>query len=333
MAAPAERSPRRQLIWNIFKTLLALSLIAYVLSKTDASQLAGLRGRISWPWFFADLILFLLLTVIKAAQYHALISQEAPYRRVLNIVILQNAISNFVAASAGIASYLTLMKAEEGVKLRKGATSFLVAKFGDLLAVGLFLGLTTALLDGQAPFLRKVAAFLLLCILLAAAVFLLTVLLRQRFIGMVRGLLERSRLLRLPAVQRGMDAMQFLADQKDSAILHTLRVGIAYSLLYMAVTLAWSYCNLRVFSMVQPLNTVGFVNALMQLISWIPIQVFGGLGVTETTLVYLFGQFGVPQADMAAVSIGQRLLFYVLSLLVLSYLPLSGLLARERMPA
>lgn len=331
--AAAKTSPRRQLIWNIFKTILALALIGYVISKTDLSQLAGLRQRISWLWLLIDLILFLLLTVIKAAQYHALISQEAPYRRVLNIVILQNAITNFVAASAGIASYLTLMKAEEGIKLRKGVASFLVAKFSDLLAVGLFLGVTTALLGGQAPLLREAAIVLLTCIVLAVAVFLMTVLLRHQFIGVARSLLERTRLLRLPALQKGLEAVQFLADQEGGAILRTLRLGIAFSMLYMAVTLAWAYCNLRVFSFVLPLNTVGFVNALMQLISWVPIQIFGGLGVMETTQVYLFSQFGVPQGAMAAVSLGQRLLFYILSLLVLAYLPLSSLFLREPKPA
>jgi len=333
MTTPAERPPRRTLLWNIFKTILALFLICFVLSKTDLTQIAGLGGRVSPGWLLIDLVLFIALTLIKTGQYHALTGGAAPYPRVLNIVILQNAVSNFVAGSAGIASYLTLMKAEQGVKLRKGAVSFLIAKMGDLLAVGIFLAATTALVGAQVPVLRDLAVVLLLGIAAAVGICLLSIFLRQRFVGLLRSMLQRIHFLGLPPVQKGMEALQFLADQKEGAIFRSLRLGIAYSLAYMAVTFAWSYCNLRVFSVIIPWSVVGFVNSLMQLLSWIPIQVFGGLGVTETTLVYLYGGFGVPQPEMAAVSIGLRLLLYVLNLVVLAYLPLGGLLLQSRRPA
>jgi uncharacterized membrane protein YbhN (UPF0104 family) len=333
MTTPAGRSSRGALLWNIFKTILALALIGLVFSKTDLAQLAGLAGRVSPGWLLLDLVLFIALTLIKTGQYHALTGREVQYGRLLNIIILQNAVSNFVASSAGIASFLTLMKAEQGIKLRTGAASLVIAKMGDLLAVALFLALTTALAGGQVPVLRDLAILLLLGITLAVGVFLLTIFLRQRFIGLLRSVLASIHLLRLPLVQKGVEALQFLADQEDGVIFRSLRLGSAYSLVYMAVTFAWSYCNLRVFSVVIPWNVVGFVTALMQLISWVPIQVFGGLGITETTLVYLYGSFGLPQPEMAAVSIGLRLLLYFLSLVVLAYVPLSGLLLRGRKPA
>jgi uncharacterized membrane protein YbhN (UPF0104 family) len=333
MTTPAGRSSRGALLWNIFKTILALALIGLVFSKTDLGQLAGLAGRVSPGWLLLDLVLFIALTLIKTGQYHALTGREVQYGRLLNIIILQNAVSNFVASSAGIASFLTLMKAEQGIKLRTGAASLVIAKMGDLLAVALFLALTTALAGGQVPVLRDLAILLLLGITLAVGVFLLTIFLRQRFIGLLRSVLAAIHLLRLPLVQKGVEALQFLADQEDGVIFRSLRLGSAYSLVYMAVTFAWSYCNLRVFSVVIPWNVVGFVTALMQLISWVPIQVFGGLGITETTLVYLYGSFGLPQPEMAAVSIGLRLLLYFLSLVVLAYVPLSGLLLRGRKPA
>ena len=70
---------------------------------------------------------------------------------------------------------------------------------------------------------------------------------------------------------------------------------------------------------------VVFPNAFVQLISWVPIRVFGGLGISETSLVYLFGVFGLPAGQMAAMGIGLRLILYGFTLLVLSYLPLSAL--------
>jgi uncharacterized membrane protein YbhN (UPF0104 family) len=70
-----------------------------------------------------------------------------------------------------------------------------------------------------------------------------------------------------------------------------------------------------------------FANTLMQLVSYLPIQVFGGLGLTESSMLYFLSFFSLPQAELAAVLIGNRLLFYLENLLVLIYLPLHSLLS------
>ena len=98
-------------------------------------------------------------------------------------------------------------------------------------------------------------------------------------------------------------------------------LGAAFSLVYMAVTMAWIYASLRTFSFEIGILPVIFVNIFMQLISYLPIQVFGGLGVNETTSLYLYGIFGFPQTELAAVLIATRLLFYLTNLAVLLYLP------------
>jgi uncharacterized membrane protein YbhN (UPF0104 family) len=64
----------------------------------------------------------------------------------------------------------------------------------------------------------------------------------------------------------------------------------------------------------------------MQFISIIPIQIFGGLGVSELTLVYLFSLFGVTQVDIPAIVVALRALFYLFNLAVLVYLPVDALL-------
>ena len=102
-------------------------------------------------------------------------------------------------------------------------------------------------------------------------------------------------------------------------------IGILFSLVYLAVTMLWLYASLQAFSFDTGILPVVFVNVLMQLVSYLPIQVFGGLGVTETTMLYFYGFFNFPQTELAAVLIGNRLLFYLTNLAVLLYLPLHAL--------
>jgi len=78
-----------------------------------------------------------------------------------------------------------------------------------------------------------------------------------------------------------------------------------------------------------PASVLIFVNSWIQLISWIPIQVFGGLGVMETSQVYLYGLFGIPAAQMATVSVGLRVTLYLFNLISLLYLPSQAFFRRK----
>lgn len=123
-------SSQRFSFWNIAKIILALLLAWFVLSKTDLTQLFVLRERISLPRLAAVIVLYFSLTLLKALQYYFLIGRRADYPRVLNIVVVQKTISNFIATSAGIASHLALFRVEQGVKVSRAALAFVLAKSG-----------------------------------------------------------------------------------------------------------------------------------------------------------------------------------------------------------
>jgi len=72
-----------------------------------------------------------------------------------------------------------------------------------------------------------------------------------------------------------------------------------------------------------------FIISLIQLLSIIPIQVFGGLGVYEVTSLYLYGLFSISRPEIVPVIISSRIYLYLLNLLLLLYLPLDSRLGRE----
>jgi len=329
MAEETQNPPLSKRLWNIFKILLAVVLIVFVFSKTNFADVIGLLKKLSPLWLGISFVLFCMLTLIKSYQYYLLNGRQAPYARVLYVVIMQNAISNFIAGGAGIASYLTMLSVDEGVKFRKVLSAFVVAKVGDLLSVWIILFASSVLLWDQIGAVKYAVIFLLVAILGAVIVFVLAALLRQKFVSLVKAILAWMKLDRISLVQRGVDFLQLFAEQDSQLVLQTMFTGLIYSLVYMVVTLFWFYANIRAYSLDFPFSVVTFVNAFIQLISWVPIQVFGGLGVSETSLVYLFGIFGLPTAQIAAMGIGLRILLYVFTLVVLLYLPLSILFDRQ----
>lgn len=320
-------------VWNILKIVLAILLIWFVFSKTNFPEVAGLVRQLSLPWLVLGLVLFCSLTLLKTFQYYLLTGRQAPYARVLYVVITQNAVSNFIAGGAGIASYLTMLSVDEGVRFRKALSSFIIVKMGDLLAVWAVLFVTALALWPRIEGIRSAVIVLLAAIMAVVIAFLAAVIGRQKFVQFVSALTRALKLDHFSLIGRGVEMLTAIAEQESRLMVRALLTGLVFSLIYMTVTLFWYYSNIRAYSLVFPFVTVSFVNAFLQLISWVPIQVFGGLGVSETSSVFLFGLFGMPAAEIAAMAIGLRAILYGSTLVVLSYLPLSGLLSAKRKSA
>jgi hypothetical protein len=136
-------------IWNISKYVLAILLVWFVFSKTSLTDIVDLFKRISLPWLGLSFVLFFLMTMMKALQYHLLSGRQTPYARLLSSVVIQNAITNFIATGAGIASYLTMFTVDEGVGLRRAAATFMIAKIGDLIVVWSLLLISSIFVWGQ----------------------------------------------------------------------------------------------------------------------------------------------------------------------------------------
>ena len=322
-------SKKSGFVWNATKILLAIALVGFIYSKTSINDIIDLFRYVSFLWLAISFILFFLMTMMKAIQYYMLSGRQAPYPRVLSIVVVQNVITNFIATGAGIASYLTMFTVDEGVKLRRAVATFIIAKVGDLVIVWSLLLASDLLLWNRIPVLGFATLVVLVIIPLAIGVFIALIILRQKFVGGMRSLAEHLQLERFSFAQRGFEILQFLADQDRSMVFGLLQTAAICSLFYMALTMAWVYASLRAFSITIPASALIFVNSWIQLISWLPIQVFGGLGVMETSQVYLYNLFGIPAAQMATVSVGLRVILYLFNLISLLYLPSQAFLRRK----
>jgi uncharacterized membrane protein YbhN (UPF0104 family) len=95
------------------------------------------------------------------------------------------------------------------------------------------------------------------------------------------------------------------------------------------VTYLWTYANLSIFHLRLGMMSVVFVSVMLQLASYFPIYVFGGLGITETTALYFWRLFEVPETTLASTLLGIRVVFYLFNLIPLIYLPLYSAFLRQ----
>jgi uncharacterized membrane protein YbhN (UPF0104 family) len=318
------------LVWNVLKILLALGLVFFVLSKTDVAELSSTLQSASIFWLIVSAVLFVLLTLLKTLQYYTLMRHELTYAQVLNLIVWQNAVSNFFLAGAGILTYITTTRMEHEMKVSRSVTIFFLTKVGDLTAIWLALGISSRLVWSQIGILQIPILILLAGIGIVLAGFFLTILYRQRFVFTLDRILTRLGALKIKLIEKGMSDLRSLATVKQARILNLFGRLLLYSLLYLAITISWMYANLAIFHLQLNIPAVIFVSVLMQLVSYFPISVFGGLGINETSALYFWSFFDVSQDVLAPALIGIRIVFYLFNMIPLIYLPVYSTFLRPK---
>ena len=319
-SVPTHKS-NASLAWNVLKILLALGLVFFVLSKTDVAELSATLQNVSLVWLIISGVLFVFLTLLKTLQYYTLMRNELTYAQVLNLIIWQNAVSNFFLAGAGVLTYITTTRMEHEMKLSRSVTIFFLTKIGDLTAIWLALLISSRLVWSQIGILQIPVLVLLGGIGIALAGFFLTILFRQRFVSTLDNILARMGVLRIKSVEKGISYLRSLAAIKQEKVLSLFGRLLVYSLMYLAITISWIYANLAIFHLQLNILAVIFVGVLMQLISYFPVSVFGGLGINETSALYFWSFFDIPQDVLAPALIGVRVVFYLFNMIPLIYLP------------
>ena len=327
-----QTSSRIASILNVIKILLALLLAGYVISRTDFGQVRAVVEDVSIPWLAAYFLLFILSTLAKALQYRIVIGEDVAFPRVLNVVVIQNMASNFLAATAGIASYLTLFRVEHGVKVSRAMIAFLLTKVGDVTAILFLLVLSLGAVWSRIEVLQWMSVLLAAGMALFLLGFLLILVYRGTFFNLLQRVLKWMRLSELVLVQKGMDILEAVSRQERDSLLNKMKGVIVGSFLYLVVTLFWLYTGLRVFNIRLEVWEVAYSSALYYLVTYVPIQIFGGLGVTDTSMMFVYRLFGPSLPEMAAVMIGQRILVYLMNLSLLVYLPLYAAVYRPSDP-
>jgi len=320
ISTPSRKSGTSSL-WNLAKIVLTLGLVIYVLSRSDLSNVVSTLRNASIFWLIISGVLYFLLTLLKALQYAVLLRGQLTYPQVLNVTIWQNAVSNFFLAGAGIAAYITMTRLEHEVKISRSVTIFILTKVGDLIAIWVALLVASNLAWSDIDILQTPIIILLTGMGSVILLFFLTILFRQRFVSLITRILEWLKISRVKFIESGLSYLQGLTGMEQNKVLTTFGLLTVYSFMYLAVTITCTYTNLAIFHLQPDISAVIFVSALIQLVSYFPVSVFGGLGVTETSALYFWSFFEIPQAVLAPALIGIRVVFYLFNLIPLIYLP------------
>lgn len=320
---------KKSTFWNVAKIVLAFVLVAFILSQTSLREVIELWHRISVTWLLYSVLCFFAITWTTARRYHILIDKKITFRQTLVLVIIQSVVGNLLATSAGVATYVTILRGKHKIQVSQSVISILLARFGDVLALLVALTLSSWILWPQIATLHWILILLIVGMVGLIITFLLIITLRKPAVSMLQRALRIVHLDRIGIVDGASRKLAALAEQEPGRIRALLGPFLGYSALTLILTFVFGYCNMRLFAVPVGSWPVLFIISLTQFIAMVPVQVFGGLGTYDVTSMYLYDLFGVSQSEIVPVIIGSRIYFYLLNLLLMLYLPIDSWLNRD----
>lgn len=316
-----ENPPRARKInaWNLFKIILALALMLIVLSQLRWEDLTALWQRLSLVWLPASVALFWGVTWASARRYWSLIRKQVSLRQVFSTVIFQTVLTNFVGTIAGAASYVALLRTRSQVQVGRGVASIVLARLGDLMILLPLLVISSALVWARIENIQLLVIALGLGLLLGITLALGILVGRGRVLQQCHALTRRFGIHENKWVKRGLEPVAELAQLDSKQLGRALGELILLSVLVIGFSLLFAVCNINLFGLALTLPEIIFLNVFAILISYIPIQVFGGLGIYEVTSIYLYGLFGIAPSVMIPFVISARLYSFLLNGMLLLY--------------
>jgi uncharacterized membrane protein YbhN (UPF0104 family) len=312
------------LLWTAVKVLLAVSLVVLVATKIDVAELFAAWQQVSMPWAAGTATFFWASLVVVAVRYSRLLENKVPLRSMLDLVVIQTVTTNLVASSAGVASYLGILLVRHGINLGQAGIAFLLARLCDLLVLLVAIALVLAPIWGRITVLQWPVLILLVSLGSVLTSVFIILLLRQRFVTLIKKICERLNLLRIRRIGSLLARVELLA-YSDSQWLTRISIPlIIQTTLYTILQFGYLYCSFRMFGVNIGPADMAFVMCINLIIAAVPIQIFGGLGVVELTSLYLYALLGYSEAHLAPAILGGRVVFYLINLATLIYLPLSG---------
>ena len=287
-------------LWQLFKVVLGLGLIAYLLFSIDLPEMWSEMKNGALIWLLpAVLSIALLLLFLAPLKLYPLLQRAGEFRfsDVYRASVIGLFFNNVLPSSVGgDAVKVLVLKRRSNVSWAALVTASLADRLiglGILLLAALVYLLFKPMASNMRLFedaSRGMSVELIWILLLALLGFFIVF--RKKIKAFLRQMLEA-------------------ASQYD---LRSLSMAVFFALLFQGLRVVSLYFYLRFYDYRIALPDLLFVISVVSVVSMIPISV-GALGVRENVLTWSLALYGVPLSVSVGMALISRVIFVLLSLI------------------
>ncbi len=276
--------------------LVGVALFVYLLMKVGIRDILSIIAKANLFYIILTILFIIPVVFFQAIKWGAILKSQKINLKFKDVVKLQ-LISIFygTVTPARVGSFIKIAYLQEKLKnFGKSASSVVIDRAFDMLAVLIFAGIGTLMLIGQFP---KITIFIF-SVFASSLIFLMLVISKKNGQRIMRFFYEKL----LPRsikekTRKGFNEFYSSIPKKRHLIIPFILNIITWIAIYTQVFLVARAINMQVSYF-----TIIFMVPIATIIAEIPISI-GGLGIREASLIGLLGVFGIPANEVMSMSI------------------------------
>lgn len=289
-------------LWKLVSLGFGIILISWLLLQLEWAETIEIIRNVPLSLLMLGFVCYGFSFYFRARRFRLLLPSDSQIEHLFPIVLIHYTALNIIPARLGELSYIYLLKKVNAVPPGISLSSLLMARVFDQIAISVLFFLSSFFAPFPTQRLKMVYMGIGGVLMLAIALLMAILVYKDASVRWLRTLLVRFNLHRYQIVRRMLNEAEQIAVnltclRHKTTLLHIL----GYSFLIWISIFSVNYVLLTAFAVHLSFASILLVSTLIIFLGMLPLQLMGGVGIRETTWMFLLGALGVSQ-NVAIVS-------------------------------
>lgn len=283
-------------------------LITWLLSQLEWEATLEILREVPLSLLVIGFLCYGISFYLRALRFRVLLPQDKPVHHLFPIVLVHYTALNIIPARLGELSYVYLLKKVNNVSTGYSVSSLIIARVFDQIALSLLFLLSTLFVDLPSQWLKTLSFTVGAFLITVFAILIIILAYKERCVDWLKKLTIRLNWNRYTIVQHTMRALdEIVIAFRNIQVKQCMEKLIGLSILIWLSIFSVNYSLLKAFHV--PLSYMGIMLAstFLILLTVLPIQMLSGIGIRETTWVFIAIRLEVARNTAIVSGIGTRI--------------------------
>lgn len=312
------RSKKR--ITKLLSLGFGILLISWLLSQLDISASIKIIRELPISLLIVGFLCYALGFYLRAIRFRLLLPPEKSVKHLFPIVLVHYTALNIIPARLGELSYIYLLKKVNDVSTGCSVSNLLIARVFDQITISLLFLVSWPFMDLSSQWMKTLSLFVSGFLILMTILLMGILAYKEKCIAWIKILVTKFGWANTTIIRRIIHemeevviALRAIQVKKNAATV----LGISV-LIWMSI---WgsNYALLQAFQVDFTYVQVIFSSTCIILLRVLPLQVVSGLGIHETTWVFIALALGISKDIAITAAFGSHILSIIYLLIFGTY--------------
>ena len=283
-------------LWKLISLGFGIILISWLLLQLEWAETIDIIRNVPLSFLMLGFVCYGFSFYFRARRFRILLPPDKQIDDLFPIVLIHYTALNIIPARLGELSYIYLLKKVNAISPGSSLSSLFMARVFDQIAISVLFFLSSFFAPFPTQRLKIVYMGIGGILMMAIALLIVILIYQESSLRWLQRLLIKFNLQRYHIIQRVIKETEQAAN--TFTYLHSkktlLRIS-GYSFLIWLSIFSVNYLLLTAFGVQLSFVTILLVSTLIIFLGMFPLQLLGGVGIRETTWVFLVGSLGISK--------------------------------------